>query len=130
MVETTRLVGAVLLATCAAALWFGFIRRTPEQTALGTIATKGYVSGSTYTQIPIGANRGFNTPTTIAIAEANAFELRLDGFPEPVRAQFNTVKSRQFEVGQRVHVTYVRRGIPPLWSRLTVTEMMPADTTS
>jgi hypothetical protein len=128
--DTSKLVTAAALVVVAAALWFGFIRRTPEQTALGTIATKGYVSGSTYTQIPIGANRGFNTPTNIAIAEANAFELRLDGMADPVRAQFNTVKSRQFEVGQRVRVQYVRRGIPPLWSRLTVTEMMPADTTS
>lgn len=128
--DIPKLVGAVVLAVVAAALWFGFIRRAPEQTALGTIASKGYVSGSTYTQIPIGADRGFNTPTSIAIAEANAFELQLDGMSGLVRARFNTVKSRQFEVGQRVRVQYVRRGIPPLWSRLTVTEMMPTDTTS
>jgi hypothetical protein len=123
-----KLVLIAVLAVVAAGLWLGFIRRGPEQTALGTIASKGYVAGGKYVQIPIGANRGFNTPTEIAIADANTFELRLDGIAPVVRASFNTVKSRQFEVGQRVRIQYVRRGIPPLWSRLTVVEMMPDST--
>jgi hypothetical protein len=67
------------------------------------------------------------TPAEIPIAESYTFELRLDGIEKPVRASFNTVKSRQFEVGQRVRVRLVRRGLPPLWSRLFVTDMTPAD---
>lgn len=122
-----KLATSLALLLLALALFLGFVRRGPERTALGTIVTKGHVDGGTYTQIPVGANRGFNTPTSIAIAEANAFELRLDGVPGLVRASFNTIKSRQFEVGQRVRVQYVRRGLPPLWSRVTVTEMTPAD---
>ena len=124
--EGTKLVTAAVLAIAAAALWLGFVRRGPEQTALGTIASKGHVAGGTYTQIPVGANRGFNAPTGIAIAEANAFELRLDGVPELVRASFNTVKSRQFEVGQRVRVQFVRRGLGPIGRRIMVVDMTPA----
>jgi hypothetical protein len=125
--DSAKWVGAAALAIVSLVLWFGFVRQSPEQTALGTIASKGYVAGGTYTQIPIGANRGFNAPNQIAIAEANAFELRLDGIRDLVRASFNTVKSRQFEVGQRVRVQYVRRGLPPLWSRITVVDMTPAE---
>jgi hypothetical protein len=113
---------APLLLLIAGGLWFGLVRQSPAQSAVGTIESKGYVAGTTFTRIPVGANRGFTQPQTQQIAEANAFELRLDGFPKPVRAQFNTVKSRQFEVGQRVRVTYVRRGIP---KRVLVTEMVP-----
>jgi hypothetical protein len=121
-----KLTAAAALAVLAAVLWLGFIRRGPEETALATVASKGYVAGGTYTQIPVGANRGFNTPTTIEIAEANAFELRIDGIPDLVRASFNTVKSRQFEVGQRVRVQYVRRGLGPIGRRIMVVEMTPA----
>jgi hypothetical protein len=127
--ETSHLVGIAALGGVAVLLWFGFIRRTPEQTALGTIASKGYVQGGTYTQVPIGANRGFNTPNRIAIAESNAFEVQLDGVPELVRASFNTVKSRQFEVGQRVRVQYIRRGLPPLWQRIMIVDMTATDST-
>lgn len=120
-----KLLPTAALALLALVLWSVAVRRGPEQTALGTIASKGYVAGGTYTQIPIGANRGFNTPTNIAIADANAFELRLDGMADLVRASFNTVKSRQFEVGQRVRVQYVRRGIPGLERRISITDMTP-----
>ena len=123
----SRIVLPAMLALVACALWFGGVRRGPEQTVLGTIASKGYVQGGTYVQVPVGANRGFNTPTDIAVAESNTFELRLDGVPGVVRASFNTVKSRQFEVGQRVRVQFVRRGLPPLWRRVTVVDMTPAD---
>jgi hypothetical protein len=128
MIDIPKVTGTVVLVLAASVMWFAFIRRGPEQTALATILTKGHLSGSTYVQQPIGANRGFNTPTSIQIAEANAFDLKVDGLADPVRASFNTVKSRQFEVGQRVRIQYVRRGIPPLWSRLTVVEMMPDST--
>ena len=124
--EGTKLITAAVLALVAGALWLVLVRRGPEETALGTIASKGYVAGGTYTQIPVGANRGFNTPTTIAIAEANAFELRLDGVPDLVRASFNTVKSRQFDVGQRVRVQFVRRGLGPIGRRIMVVDMTPA----
>jgi hypothetical protein len=125
--DTTKLAGAAALALVACVMWFAFIRRGAEETALATILTKGHLAGSTYVQQPIGANRGFNVPTSIEIVEANAFDLKVDGLDDVVRASFNTVKSRQFDVGQRVRVQYVRRGIPPLWSKLTVVEMMPAD---
>lgn len=119
---------AAALAIAACVIWLALIRRGPEETALATILTKGHLSGSTYFQQPIGADRGFKVPTHIAIAEANAFELTVDGVADTVRASFNTVKSRQFDVGQRVRVQYERRGIPPLWTRITVVEMTPADT--
>jgi hypothetical protein len=109
--DSWKLVGIAALFALSGLLWVGFVRRGPERTALGTV----------------GANRGFNTPTNIEIPESNVFELRLDGIAEPVRASFNTVKGRQFEVGQRVRVQYVRRGFPPLWQRIGVVDMTPAD---
>lgn len=122
-----KLAGAAILAAFTVVTWIGFVRTGPEYSGLATILTKGYMAGRSYTQIPIGDNRGFRTPNQIAIADANTFELKLDDRPETVRASFNTVKSRQFEVGQRVRIQYLKRGLPPLWLRITVTEMTPAD---
>ena len=120
-----KLVTAALIALVGVGAWLTLGRQGPERTALATITSKGHMEGSTYVQQPVGANRGFTAPNTIA--ESNVFELRVEGVDRPVRASFNTVKSRQFEVGQRVRVTLVRRGLPPLWSRLLVTDMTPAD---
>jgi hypothetical protein len=124
--EVAKLIGAVVLAAFAGIMWFAFIRQVPEETAFATIMSKGDIAGSTYVQQRT-TNNVPTTPNMIAIAPANAFELKLDGRDEPVVASFNTVKSRTFDVGQRVRVQYVRRGIPPLWQRITVTEMTPAD---
>jgi hypothetical protein len=126
--DGSKLAGIAALGALAAIAWLAFVHRGPERVALATILTKGYVAASTYTQQPIGADRGFRTPTSIPIAESYAFELELDGVSDPVRASFNAVKSRQFDVGQRVRVQYARRGIPPFWQRITVVDMMPLGT--
>ena len=125
--ETGKLVGIVALLAVAGLLSLTLVRNGGERSATGTILSKTFRDASTYTQHPVGADRGMRTPAEIPIAESYTFELRLDGIAQPVRASFNTVKSRQFEVGQRVRVHLVRRGLPPLWSRLLVTDMTPAD---
>ena len=90
-----------------------------------TLATKTFRPAGTYTQQMVGADRAFRVPTEIPIAEAYVFELAVDGIAEPVRILLNTVKSRAFEPGQRVHVRYVRRGLRPFWQRVIVVDMYP-----
>jgi len=119
---------ALTLVALGVVLWSAFVRRGPTETLTATITSKTYNPASTYTQQPIGTDRGFRTPTSIPIAESYAFELRLDGVSDPVRASFNTVKSRQFDVGQRVRVQYARRGLPPFWQRIVVVDMTPLAT--
>jgi len=124
---TLKLAGAGVLAVFAGVMWFAFIRKVPEQTALATILSKGDVAAGTHVQQRTGPGGAPSTPNVIQLAPANTFELRIDGRADPVQASFNTVKSRSFEPGQRVKVQYVVRGMPPLWSRVTVTEMTAAD---
>jgi hypothetical protein len=124
---TLKLTGAALLAIFGGVMWFAFIRKVPEQTALATIVSKGDVAAGSHVQQRTGPGGAPSTPNVIQLAPANSFELRIDGRADPVRASFNTTKSRAFEPGQRVRVQYVIRGLPPLWQRVTVTEMTPAD---
>jgi hypothetical protein len=126
-VDTPKLAMVAALLAVAGVLSLTLLRRGGEQTATGTVLSKTFRGASTYTQHPVGGDRGMRSPAEIPIAESYTFELRVDGVAQPVRASFNTVKSRQFEVGQRVRVRLVRRGLPPLWSRLLVTDMTPAD---
>ena len=121
------MISVALLLAVAAALWFALIRRRPEQTGRATILRKEYQQAGTYLQQPVEANRGFRLPREIAIAESYVFELQLDGVADQVRASFNSVKSRHFEVGQRVRVRYVRRGAPPVWQRITVLDIHPVE---
>ncbi len=126
--DTFRLIGIAVLAATSGLLWVAFIRRAPQESVLATIRSKTFREAGTYTQHAVGAQRGFRTPTNIPIAESYVFELRLEGVPGPVLASFNTVKSRQFEVDQRVRVDFVRRGIPPFWQHIAVVDMWPVET--
>lgn len=125
--DTLKLVGIGALLVLSGLLYFGFVRRAPTTTATATILSKTFQDSSTYVQQPVGTNRGLRTPTNIAIAESYAFDLRVDGMAEPVRASLNSSLSREFEVGQRVNVQLVRRGIPPFWQRTRVVDMTRVD---
>jgi len=118
---------AVALAILAALLWSILVRRLPEETAAATITAKTLRSAGLYTQQMVGADRAFRVPTEIPVAESYVFELAVDGLAEPVKVSLNTVKSREFQLGQRVKVRYVRRGLAPFWDRVMVVEMFPLD---
>ena len=123
---TLKLTAAAVLAAFAFAMWYAFIRRVPEESAEGTITDKLYKPAGTYSLQHPGVDRGFRMPTSIPIAEAYVFAVRLDGAGEQVAAALNTIESRQFKVGQRVRVQFQRRGLPLLWQRITVNSMSPA----
>jgi hypothetical protein len=121
-----KLVVAVALAGVAGGLWFGFIRPAPRQTALGTITAKVHKPEGTYQQVPSGVDRGFRVPTNIPVAESFLFNIRVDGVDKPVATALNVVRSRQFETGQRVRVTFERRGLGPILGRIRVLDLAPA----
>lgn len=124
---TLKLSGAVALVVFAGLMWFAFIRNVPVQTALGTILSKGEMAGRTYVRQRTGPGGVPTTPSMIELAPASTFEIRLDGQAKNVYASFNTLRGRSFKPDQRVRVTYTLRGIPMVWQRITVTEMVPAD---
>ena len=121
-----KIAAAVVLAAFAGAMWFGFIRPAPRETALGTITAKVHKPEGTYQQVPVETNRAFRTPNRIPIAESYLFNVAVDGMKEPVATALNVVMSQQFTEGQRVRVTYERRGLGPLLRRIRVIEMKPA----
>jgi len=61
--------------------------------------------------------------TEIPLAEAEVFELAMDGFDGPVHYSLNTVASKTFQVGQTVQIRYKKRRIPFAGSRLYILEM-------
>jgi hypothetical protein len=118
---------AVLLASAAGTMWFAFVRRVPEHTAVGTILSKGEMAGGTYVQQRSTQGGAATAPNLITTPPSNTFEIKLEGRDEPVYASFNTVKSRGFEPGRRVRVLYAIRGVPFVWQRVTVIDMTGAD---
>ena len=61
--------------------------------------------------------------TPIPIAEADVFELAIDGFGGPVFFSLNTVASQAFKVGQKVQIRYRERVIPFVGKRVYVLDM-------
>ena len=116
---------SVFFGIGAAAIWILFLRPVPVQTALGSITRKTFKPAGTYWQYPVGISRGFQLATQIPIAEADVFELAVDGFQGPVFFSLNTVASKTFAVGQRVQIRYKVRTIPFVSKRLYILEMAP-----
>ncbi len=115
---------AIFFAIAAAAIWAVFLRPIPVQAAFGRITKKTFKPEGTYWQYPAGLDRGFRTATPIPIAEADVFELALDGFEGPVFFSLNTVASKAFNLGQRVQVRYRQRIIPFVGKRIYVLDMI------
>jgi hypothetical protein len=114
---------AIFFAVFAGGIWVVFLRPVPTKTATGTITNKSFKPAGTYWQYPAGLNRGFRTATLIPIAEAYVFEIKAEGFEDPIFYSLNTVASQAFDVGKRVRVSYMERGIPFIWRRLYVIDM-------
>ena len=91
----------------------------------GVIVKKTFRPASVYTQVPVGVGRGMRTSSEIPIAESYVFEIRADGLDENVFCDLNTVASRPFEVGDRVRITYRRRGVPFAAKKYLVLDMQP-----
>jgi len=118
---------ALFFAIVAAGIWCVFLRRTPTHSATGRVTGKSFKPAGEYWQPPSGERSGFWTPTRIPIAECYVFEIQLDDRPMKVVYSVNTVAAREFDVGQRVVIEYVERGIPFVWKRIYVSTMRRAD---
>jgi hypothetical protein len=114
---------ALVFTLIAALIWFAFLRPAPVQTAFGVIRSKSYKPAGHYWQEAVGSRDGFRTPTRISIAECYIFGILVDGRPGEARIACNIVEARTFNVGQKVQVKYVERGLPPIWKRIFVTDM-------
>jgi len=117
---------AVVFALIGVAVWVTFLRPMPVRAASGRITNKTFKPAGTYWQYPAGIDRGFRMGTEIPIAEADVFELAVDGLEGPVFFSLNIVASRAFQVGHKVRIRYKERAIPFMWRRLYVIDMSPA----
>lgn len=118
-----QLAAAFVLGLVALAVWWGFLRRAPETTAIGVVEARVHKPPGEFQRVPMELQRGFRTPTRIPLAEAWLFEVRLDEPDEVVGVSLNAILGRGFDIGDRVRLSFARRGFPPLWTRITVTSM-------
>jgi len=102
-----------------------FMRTSQPKSGNGIIRNKIGMGGGTYQQQQVGTDRGFRTPNQIAIAPSYTFEVEVEGLAEKARCSLNTVAAQKFEIGQKVRVEYIVRGVKPIWSRTYVTSMEP-----
>ena len=120
------MVVAVVFLVMALGVGCVFLRSSDPQSGVGVIRSKTGRGGGTYQQQQVGADRGFRGSTSIAIAPSYSFEVQIDGLSDPGRCSLTTDAAARFEVGQRVQVQYIVRGMKPIWSKVFVTSMEPA----
>lgn len=119
-----RVAGLRSLASAVMIVLGCSLHAAENKTAAGIITSKTARPAGVYEQYPGGRRGGFPGPSEIPIAESVLFQIKVDGLGT-VRYSANTVAAKQFEIGQRVQITYVKRAIMPLRKRIYVLEMRP-----
>lgn len=118
---------ALLFALIAGLIGFTFLRPVPVLTAVGIIRSKSFKPAGEYWQQQAGSRDGLWTATRIPIAECYIFGIQVDGRAGEAQASLNTVEAQAFNVGQKVQIEYVERGLPLIWKRVYVLRMKLAD---
>lgn len=111
---------AIVFAATAGVLWGIFLRPVPVERTTAQIKAKTHKPAGTYWQQQVGVNRGFRTPTPIAIDESYVLELYIDQFDSAGYVAVPPADEGKFQVGQRVSMEYQRRGLPLFGYRTTV----------
>lgn len=118
----------IFLATSSVTLLFScspVLGAAQPKTAIGIITSRTSKPASVYKQYPAGRREGLSEPADIPIAESVVFEIKVEGLGT-VRYSTNIVAAKEFEVGQKVQIEYIKRAIVPLRPRIYVTAMRPA----
>jgi hypothetical protein len=121
------IVVTLVFASMAGLVWFTFLRPVPVRMAVGVVRSKSFKPAGEYWQQPVGNRDGFWTASRIPIAECYIFGIQVDGRVGEARVSLNTVESQAFDIGQRVQIEYVERGLPLIWKRVYITGMKSAD---
>jgi len=109
-----------LLFTCPPVL-----RAADTKTAPGVITNKTVKPASVYNQYPTGRREGLSQPAEIPIADSVVFEIKVARLGT-VRYSANAIAAKEFDIGQKVEIEYVKRAIVPLRPRIYVTAMRHA----
>lgn len=122
------IVVAVVALLAAGAIWFVLVRPVEQQTAAGVIVGRQFAAEETQeTTIPRAYKPLERVPQTrtYKLPDRYVYDIILDGRDQPVRYWARVVEGHNMEVGQRVRVVYVQRGIPPFWAKLYVERIEP-----
>ena len=127
--STILLMFAVVGAVLAGVSWFIFVRSVPVAHADARIRARTFSPAHTISryQASSAATRQSWNRETFQIPDSYVFDLQIDGLPLAARFSLEKSAGEPFRVGQRVHVTYQERGIPPFWKRVYVLKMESAE---
>lgn len=114
---------AAAAMTISAAMWYAFVRATPQHVATGMITGKTFQPARTVMRYQGGARRELWTEDRITIPESYVFDIRVGGFSAPMRFSVAAPVAKRYEIGQNARVCYIEHSIPFLWRRFYVTEM-------
>ena len=118
-------VAAVVFAVGAVLIWAAFLRPVPIQSTTAEVRAKTFKPAGTYWQQQVGINRGFRTPTPIAVDESYVLELYSGAIDSAGFFSVPTADESKYQVGQQVSIEYQRRGLPLFGYRTMVLSVRP-----
>lgn len=105
-------------------MWFAFARPQEAQEGNGAITQKTFQAAHTATRMPPGGLRQSYTQQEFHIPDGYLFHIRLDGGADLVY-WMEAHAAEPFDVGGRVRVRYLERGVPPFWVKRYVDSIKP-----
>lgn len=111
---------AFLMCAAALLLYVAFVRPAARVSESGVITSKQILPARTIVRRQASPRREMWTTNEFELPDRIEFQIRLRESSEQVRYALPVNAAAGYEVGQQVKVTYERRSIPLIWSRVYV----------
>ncbi|MCZ2080163.1 MAG: hypothetical protein LC130_34790 [Bryobacterales bacterium] len=118
---------ALIMCAAAVLLYVAFVCPAARVSESGVITAKQILPARTIVRRQASPRRELWTTNEFELPDRIEFQIRLERSSEQVRYALPVNAAAGYEVGQQVNVTYERRSIPLIWSRVYVREMTPAE---
>jgi hypothetical protein len=116
----------VVASLTSLGLWYVFVRPVEQVTGTGTIVGRDFYEAETVEKT---VQRTFRGPEYLPrhsiyrLPDRFVYRVRIDGLNQEASFTIPAVGKQEMDIGSRVSVTYSRRGLPFIWSKIYVTKV-------
>jgi hypothetical protein len=108
---------AAIALIASGIIYFVLVRPVPSQTAKGVITSKSFQQERDMSRVMVGPRRESATTIRRTSPAGYVFAIRLDNGGGDIRHFLPRSTGNEFQIGQRVSVTYDERGLRPFWTK-------------
>jgi hypothetical protein len=118
----------VIAGLTSIGLWYVFVRPVEQVTGTGTIIDRQFQEAQNVEKTDVRAFRGpeyVSRHSKYKLPDRFVYQIKIDGLNEHAHHTVPSASNRKLEVGERVKITYLRRELPFIWSKIYAVKVDP-----